>query len=176
MQIDFKKFEIVSSTSDEAKKLALKGAKPWTVVVANEQTSGHGRKGEPWFSPSGGLYFSVILLKSNIDDLQTLTILAAFITAKTIKEIYGLEPLIKLPNDVLLNGKKICGILTENVIGEEIKTSIMGIGLNTNIKEMPSELKDIATSLEIELKKEVSNEKIINQIILELQNQLKTIS
>ncbi|MFA5013702.1 MAG: biotin--[acetyl-CoA-carboxylase] ligase [Candidatus Paceibacterota bacterium] len=176
MQIDFKKFEAVASTSDEAKKLALSGAEPWTVVVANEQTGGHGRKGDEWFSPTGGLYFSIILPKSNIEDLQTLTILAAFIIAKTIKEIYGLEPLIKLPNDVLLNGKKICGILTENIIDKEIKTSVMGIGLNTNIKELPAELKGIATSLEIELKKEVDNEKIINQIIEGLRAQLEILN
>ncbi len=169
-------YESVPSTNEKAKELALKDGKPWTIVLSSGQDSGHGRKGEEWFSPKGGLYFTVILPKSDIHDLQTLTILAAFVVAGTIKEEFGLEPMIKLPNDVFVNGKKVCGILTENVIGNDVKMSVMGIGLNTNIEGFPEGLKNIATSIKMELGKEVDNNEILKQIVSGLKEQLKTIS
>jgi BirA family biotin operon repressor/biotin-[acetyl-CoA-carboxylase] ligase len=189
-----KKYKILNSTNLKAKELAKRGAEAWTVIVAKEQTAGYGRKGLAWFSPEGGLYFSIILpkskvaetsshlsprsasLRSVIEDLQTLTILAAFICAKTIKENFNLEPFIKLPNDLYLNGKKVGGILTENIVGKDVKLSVMGIGLNTNIEKFPKDLENIATSLKIELAKEVDNEKILEQIIKGLKEQLAIIS
>jgi BirA family biotin operon repressor/biotin-[acetyl-CoA-carboxylase] ligase len=169
------KFEKIDSTQIFAK--SLKTPEAWLVVLAKEQTEGKGRKGDFWYSPKGGLYFSVILPKSNVDDLQTLTILAAFIIGKYIKEKFNLEPFIKLPNDVYLNGKKVAGVITENVIeAKEVKFSVMGIGINTNITHFPKDLENIATSLKIEIGKEVENEKILNQIIEGLKEQLKTIS
>jgi len=170
------KFKELSSTQQKAKELGREGIEPWTVILAEEQALGYGRKGENWYSPKGGLYFSVILPKSQLVDLQTLTILAAFIVAKIVKEKFNLEPMIKLPNDVLLQGKKICGILTENIVGKDVKFSVMGIGLNTNIEKFPEDLKEIATSLKIELGKEVDNDEILAQIIKGLKEQLKTIS
>lgn len=169
-------FKTLSSTNQKAKELAKKGGKSWQVVVAGEQTRGYGKAKVSWFSPRGGLYFSIILPKSQIEDLQTLTILAAFIVAKVIKENFPLEPLIKLPNDVQIAQKKVAGILTENVIGKEVKLSVMGIGLNTNIGRFPRVLEDTATSLKIELKREVDNKKILSQILSGLKEQLKTIS
>ncbi len=181
-----KNYKALSSTNSKAKELAKKGADPWTIIAAEKQTGGYGRKKAAWSSPKGGLYFSVILPKSNIDDLQTLTVLAAFICAKTIKDNFNLEPFIKLPNDVWINGKKVAGILTENIIGlpsakgptgsGNIKVSVMGIGLNTNIKKFPKNLENIATSIKIESDKEVDNQKILKQIISQLREQLKTIS
>jgi len=187
-----KNYKTLKSTNLKAKELAKKGADPWTIIVAQEQTGGYGRKKTAWSSSKGGLYFSIILPKSDIDDLQTLTVLAAFICAKTIKENFNLEPFIKLPNDIWINGKKVAGILTENVIGvsasptptlsktegdgKDVKLSIMGIGLNTNIKKFPKDLENIATSLKIELGKEVDNKKILKQIIKGLKEQLRTIS
>jgi BirA family biotin operon repressor/biotin-[acetyl-CoA-carboxylase] ligase len=175
-------FEKLESTQKKAKEIA-KEAEPWTVVLAKEQTGGYGRKGNFWYSPRGGLYFSVILpnphtkqiygvgAKTKIEDLQILTILAAFCVAKILKEDFKLEPFIKLPNDVYVNNKKICGILTENIIsGKEVKNSIIGIGLNTNIEDFPEELKEKATSLKRELKKEVEGRKILEKILKELKN------
>ncbi|MFZ2390292.1 MAG: biotin--[acetyl-CoA-carboxylase] ligase [Minisyncoccales bacterium] len=174
MQIE--KFKTISSTNKKAKEMSNLGVAPWTVIVSEVQENGYGRKGEAWYSPLGGLYFSIILPRGNIEDLQTITILAAFIIAKVIKESFNIEPLIKLPNDVLLNGKKICGILTENVIGSDVKLSVIGIGINTNIESFPIELKDIATSLKMEIGHEVDNEVLLEKIITELKNQFKTIS
>ena len=174
MQIRY--FSQLKSTNLKAKELTKMGVKPWTVIVAEKQIAGYGKEKAAWFSPKGGLYFSIVLPKSQIEDLQTLTILAAFIVAKVLKENFSLEPLIKLPNDVLLNGKKVAGILTENIIGQDVKLSVMGIGLNTNVEKFPKELEDIATSLKIELGKEVDNEKILKEIVKDLKEQLKTIS
>ena len=169
-------YKVLNSTNLEAKKLARRRAEPWTVVLAEKQTTGYGRKKTPWFSPKGGLYFSVILPKSNIEDLQTITILGGFIVAKVIKDNFNLEPFIKLPNDVWINQKKVAGLLTENVIGRDIKSSVMGIGLNTNIEKFPKELENTATSLKIELEEEVDDKKILEQIIKGLKEQFKTIS
>jgi len=109
--------------------------------------------------------------------LQTLTILASFVVAKIIKENFKVEPFIKLPNDIFVNQKKIGGILTENIIvGENVKFSIMGIGLDTNIEKYPKELENIATSLKIETGKQINNEKILKKIVQEIKNQLKIIS
>ncbi len=174
MQI--KNFKTLSSTNQKARELARTGASPWEVILAKEQVSGYGRKGTAWFSPKGGLYFSIILPKSQVEDLQTLTILAAFIVAKTIKDNFPLEPFIKLPNDVWVNNKKIAGILTENIVARTVRFSVMGIGLNTNIDKFPKDLENIATSLKIELGKEVDNEKILKAILKGLKEQLKTIS
>ena len=169
-------FEKLESTQKKAKEIAEK-AKPWTVIVAKEQTGGYGRKGNFWYSPKGGLYFSVILPKTKIEDLQILTILAAFSVAKILKEDFKFEPFIKLPNDVYVNGKKICGILTENVIfGKEIKNSIVGIGLNTNIEKFPKDLENIATSVKIELKKEVDNKELLKKILEEIREKLENIN
>jgi len=175
-EFKIKNFKEISSTNQKAKELALSGAAPWLVVVAEKQIAGHGKEKVPWFSPKGGLYFSIILPKSKIEDLQTLTVLAAFIIARTIKDNFSLETLIKLPNDVLLNRKKVAGVLTENIIGGDVKLSVIGIGLNTNIEEFPKDLENSATSLKIELGKRISNIKLIKQIVQGLKEQLKTIS
>jgi len=171
--IILKKYKSVGSTSAIAKKTNYK---PWTVIWSEEQTSGHGQKTNYWFSPKGGLYFSIILPKSTIEDLQTLTILASFVVSKVIKDNFKIEPFIKLPNDIFVNQKKISGILTENIIGDDIKFSIMGIGIDTNIEKYPKDLENIATSLKIETGKEINNEQILKEVVRGIKNQLKIIS
>lgn len=168
-----KKYKRIVSTNALAKKIEHE---PWLVIWAEKQTAGYGRKKDYWFSPKGGLYFSVVLPKSTIEDLQTLTLLAAFVVARVIKENFDVEPMIKLPNDVYLNQKKIAGILTETVVGRNVKFSIMGFGLNTNIDKFPKDLENIATSLKIELGKKVDNKKLIRQIVKGIKEQLETIS
>ncbi len=164
------KFKKLDSTQKKAKEIVQK-MKPWTIILAEEQISGYGRKGNFWYSPRGGLYFSVILPKAKIEDLQIMTILSAFCVAKILKEDFQLEPFIKLPNDIYVRGKKICGILTENLIfGKEIRASIIGIGLNTNIEKFPENLKEKSTSLKIELKSEINNNKVLERIVKEMKN------
>ncbi|MDD5639334.1 MAG: biotin--[acetyl-CoA-carboxylase] ligase [Candidatus Pacebacteria bacterium] len=169
------RFDSLPSTSLKAKEL-INNCVPWTVVVAEQQYSGHGTKGTDWFSPKGGLYFSIILPPANIQDLQIITILSAFTIAKVIKNNFDLEPMIKIPNDILINGKKFCGILTENIIGQDVKFSIIGIGINTNIIDFPDSLKDKATSILNETGIKADNNKILDEIILDLKNQFKEIT
>lgn len=175
-KIEIIEFDSLDSTNAKAKELAAGGAKPWTVILAEKQSNGYGRKGEVWYSPAGGLYFSVILPKSNLDDLQLMTIFAAVAVGQIIKNNFDLEPFIKLPNDIYINNKKTCGILTENVIDSRIKLSVMGVGLNTNIKIFPPELINSAVSLKLILGYDVDNKAILRQIIAELQKIFKLIS
>ena len=164
------KLDQIDSTQKKAKELAQKGEKPWTVILAKEQTAGTGRKGNFWYSPKGGLYLSIILPKNKIENIYILNILATFLVAKIIKENFKLEPFIKLPNDIWINGRKVAGVLTENIIvGDKIKFSIIGIGINTNIEEFPLSLQNLATSLKIELGTKINNEKICQNILKEIK-------
>lgn len=165
--MNIKYFESITSTNEVARDIN----KPWTVIVAREQMGGHGKGDAHWYSPEGGLYFSIILPKTDLKKLETVTILTAFIISKIIKEQFNIEPFIKLPNDIYINNKKVCGILTQNVVQKEVKHSVIGIGLNTNIDKFPSELN--ATSLKLETKKEIDNESILNLVIKELKKQFK---
>jgi len=166
-----RKYKVVSSTNALAKKAK---AEPWLIVCAEQQTDGYGKAQRNWYSPKGGLYFSVVLPQSSIEDLQTLTILAAFVVAKVLKENFDLQPLIKLPNDIYIGKKKVGGILTETIIVSNVKSSIIGIGINTNIVKFPKDLEKTASSLKIELGRKVNNEKILKQIINGLKQQLKS--
>lgn len=173
--INIVSFDSLDSTSVKAKELAKKDYKPWTVVVAKSQAKGYGRKGNAWYSPEGGLYFSVILPRVSVTDLQIITILTAFSVANVIKENFGIEPFVKLPNDVYLNGKKVCGMLTENIILKGVTSSVIGIGLNTNVDEF-SESGANATSLKIETKKEINNSELMEKIVKEIQKTFSLIS
>jgi BirA family biotin operon repressor/biotin-[acetyl-CoA-carboxylase] ligase len=173
-------FEKIESTQKKAKELIQK-LTPWTVIVAKEQTGGYGRKlGEKrdfWYSPKGGLYFTVVLPKLKTEKVPILTVLVAFSVAQFLKENFNFNVFIKLPNDILINGKKICGILIENfILGGKVKGSIAGIGLNTNIEEFPENLKNIATSLRIELGKKVNNKLILKKILKVLKENLEILT
>lgn len=166
--MNIKYFKKIKSTNNVAKRFN----EPWLIILSNEQEQGHGKEGSHWFSPKGGLYFSVILPKADLKDIETITILGAFIVSKAIKKEFNLKTFIKPPNDVYFNNKKICGILTENIIARNnVKYSVMGIGLNTNTDNFPKDLN--ATSLKIELKREVDNAIILNLIVNELKKQFK---
>mgnify|MGYP001247394823 CR=1 FL=1 len=157
------------STNIEAKKRAAGGAGAWTVIWAKRQTGGYGKGGAPWASPEGGLYFSVILPPGDIADLQIVTILAAFCVANALKDNFAVEPMIKLPNDVYLNGRKLCGVLTENAFCGKVKSSVIGIGVNTNAERFGGGMEKIATSVRIETGREVDNRAFLEQIIKRLQ-------
>lgn len=170
------KFKKIESTQERAIKMVKKGTRPWTIIWAKEQTKGIGRKGDFWYSPKGGLYFSIILPKTKIEDVEILTNLTAFLVSKIIFQEFGEKPFIKFPNDIYLRGKKLAGILIQNIIsGKEIKP-IVGIGINTNIKSFPEDLKEKATSTFLEFKKKANNQKFLEKIIWEIKNSLKEIS
>ena len=148
-------FTETSSTSDVASALARGGAAEGTVVVADRQTKGRGRMGRSWESvPGVGIWMSVVL-RPHIPpmDVPRITITSAVAVSELLKEEIGLEAPIEWPNDIVVNGKKICGILTEMVAEQDrVRSVILGIGLNVNHadKDFSPELRGNATSMCIE--------------------------
>lgn len=145
--------EEVDSTNNRAKQLAEAGAPDGTVVIARQQNAGKGRRGKTWKSPAKGGIWMSLLLRPVIapDQASMLTLVAALAVAEGIEKTCGFSVRIKWPNDLVLNKKKICGILTEMSTEMEcINHVVIGIGLNVNIKEFPDELNGVATSLYLE--------------------------
>lgn len=144
-------YESVDSTNTECTRLANAGAKHGTVVLAKSQTAGRGRRGRSWDSPLGeNLYFS-LLLKPDVmpDKAPMLTLIMALAAAEGIENLTGLRPMIKWPNDLVMEGKKICGILTEmHMAGHKIDHVVIGVGINVRKRTFPEELQEKAESLE----------------------------
>lgn len=164
-----------TSTNDVARELASKGAPEGVVVIAEMQTAGRGRLQRRWFSPRGGLYFSIVLRPGiKARDAAKLAFVASLAVAEVLKERYGLPVEVKWPNDVLVNAKKICGVLVETEArGEEIGYAIIGIGVNVNIdveKELPEELRASTTSIMNELGLEVRLDEIFKYILEKLED------
>ena len=143
-------FDELASTNDLAKELAAKGAPEGTLVVAESQTRGRGRLGRQWESPPGtGLYVS-LLLRPELPptEMPQITLTTAVAVARAVKRVTGVAPGIKWPNDLLLAGKKLGGILTEmETESEQIRHLVVGLGLNVNNPAFPEELAPLATSL-----------------------------
>jgi len=162
----------IESTNTEALELAAKGAAHGTVVVAEEQTAGRGRFGRNWYSErSSGIYASIILRPPLAPAVApVLTLMAAVAAHQAISTTTGLPADIRWPNDVLIDGKKVCGILTEmSAEVDRLHAVVLGIGINVNHREMPSELKTIATSLRIEAGKPISRAQILVALFKELE-------
>jgi BirA family transcriptional regulator, biotin operon repressor / biotin---[acetyl-CoA-carboxylase] ligase len=144
-------YKKVDSTNDVAYSLAEKGMKEGTVILAEEQAAGKGRLGRKWSSPAkGGIYMSCILRPDIApNEIPRITLFAAVAVAKAIREFSGLAPEIKWPNDILINGRKVVGILTEMKADQDaVNFVVVGIGVNVNT---PSEsLPRAATSLKEE--------------------------
>lgn len=171
------RFKDVTSTQDVAKELAEAGAAEGTVVVAERQDKGRGRLGRKWLSPSGGLWFSIIL-RPNIpaNDASRLTLMAAVAIAGALRDQAGIEAHIKWPNDVLVNGKKVCGILTEGgVRGHVLEYVAIGIGIdvNNNVDDLPSELLVPATTLKDEAGQELDLSELLNCCLRSLETEYK---
>ena len=143
-------FDELASTNDLAKELAAQGAPEGTLVVAESQTRGRGRLGRQWDSPPGtGLYVS-LLLRPELPptEMPQITLTTAVAVARAVRRVTGLTPGIKWPNDLLLDGKKLGGILTEmETESDQIRHLVVGLGLNVNNPAFPAELAAIATSL-----------------------------
>jgi len=146
-------FDEIDSTNIYAKKLAKEGVSEGCIVVAGMQEKGRGRKDRIWSSPEGGLWFSVILYpRIPPQNAMIITMAASVSVVDAIIKHTNLKPVIKWPNDVLVRGKKICGILTElDAEMDRINYTVIGIGINVN-NSISKSLKDIATSVKIETK------------------------
>lgn len=150
-------FDEIDSTNTEAKRIAEETKQSeghGTVVVADMQSSGRGRRGRGWSSPHGEGIFFTILLKPEIDPANApmLTLVKALAVAKGIREMTGLDARIKWPNDIVVNGKKIVGILTEmSAQVDYVNHIVVGTGINVHQLEFPEEIANVATSLDLEL-------------------------
>jgi BirA family biotin operon repressor/biotin-[acetyl-CoA-carboxylase] ligase len=162
-------FRTLTSTNDIAKQLAAIGTKEGTIVVAEIQSNGKGRLGRKWVSPEGGLWFSVIFRpKVRPKHALKLTLLGSVAVVKTVNRLYGLRAKIKWPNDVLINQKKVCGILTESEIkGKNMNFAVLGFGINANLdlNAFPQHLRDSATTLKAQLRKKISREVLLCRLL-----------
>lgn len=172
--------ESVDSTNNYAKELARQGAVHGTAVIADGQTAGRGRMGRSFASAKGlGLYCSVVLRPQlSPEDLMTLTVLAAEASRRAIREVFGMEPGIKWINDLVYEGKKLCGILTElGFSGSVPDYAVVGIGINCNQQpeDFPPEVAAMATSIRQVLGCEVNRAPLaaalLRQLELALRNQ-----
>lgn len=146
-------FDTIDSTNIKAQELAEKGYQSGTLVVADKQESGKGRRGRSWVSPSGTGIFMTLMIKPDINpnNASMLTLVAALAVAKAITSVTGEKALIKWPNDIVVNGKKVCGILTEmNAQFDYINHIVVGIGINVHNESFPEEISQMASSLMIE--------------------------
>ncbi|MBI4166458.1 MAG: biotin--[acetyl-CoA-carboxylase] ligase [Acidobacteria bacterium] len=166
------------STNSVAMALASKGAEHGTVVVAEEQTAGRGRLGRVWHSEkSAGIYVSVILRPPLAPSAApVLTLMAGVAVHQAVEIAAGVTADIRWPNDVLVGGKKVCGILTEmSAELDRLHAVVLGIGINVNHREMPGQLKAIATSLRMETGRAVSRALVLVTLLKELEKQYQMI-
>ncbi len=148
--INFQLFDCVTSTNDILKQEALSGAKEGTVIAALKQTNGKGRKGRIFISEAGGMYLSILVRPDAINfDTTLITSATAVAVSRAIEEISGKQTKIKWVNDILINGKKVCGILCESGFCGEQSFVVVGIGVNVFMPEndFANEIKDIATAV-----------------------------
>ena len=165
-------FESTDSTNNRIRSFAENGRKEGLLAVAEEQTGGKGRWGRNWVSPKEtGIWIS-LLLRPQIEPQKAsmVTILAALALVKAIKRTIDLDVQIKWPNDVIINGKKVCGILTEmSAELEAIHYIIVGIGINANTEQFDEEIMDRATSIYLESGKKIKRAKLIAEFCQEFE-------
>ena len=165
-------FREVSSTMDVARELAKKGAEEGTIVIAEVQTHGRGRLSREWLSPEGGIYFTLIL-RPRISPAYAprINLMAAVAVAATLRKLFGLNAQLKWPNDVLIEGKKVCGILAEMDAEMDVVNFVnIGIGINANIS-IPRFGKT-ATSLRDALGRAISRKEFLRALLLEIERWL----
>jgi BirA family biotin operon repressor/biotin-[acetyl-CoA-carboxylase] ligase len=159
-------YEEIGSTNDEAFRLGSAGAPEGTALIANSQSAGKGRMQRVWYSPAGSNIYTSIILRPQIEPARApqISILAGVAVADILESYCPDRIKLKWPNDVLINGKKVCGILSQmKTIVSEVDFIILGIGINVNISynEFPKEICNIATSLAIETGREISRQELI---------------
>lgn len=165
-------FDCIDSTNTKAKELAESGHPSGTFVVADQQTAGKGRRGRTWDSlPGTGIYMTLMLKPEiNPNNASMLTLVAAMAVANAISTVTGTQALIKWPNDVVINGKKICGILTEmSAQFDYINNIVIGVGINVHNEEFPEEIKDTAGSILLACGKRVHRADLIEAFLEEFE-------
>jgi len=164
-------FPEIGSTMDAARELARKGAKEGTIVIAEAQAHGRGRLSREWLSPKGGIYFTLIL-RPRISPAYAprINLMASVAVATTIKKLFGLNAELKWPNDVLIEDRKVCGILAEMDAEMDVINFVnVGIGINANTS-VPQFVKT-ATSLKDVLGREISRKDFLSVLLGEIERQ-----
>ena len=162
-------YKELSSTMDKAAEEARTGTIEGTVILCDRQRDGRGRFSRSWISPAGNLTLSVVLYPA-LEALSYISIIAGLAVARTIEKETNLDPTIKWPNDVMVGGKKLCGLLVENTLeGNIVSHSVVGIGINVTLDpgQIP-EIADIATSLLLETGREPDTSKLLLRLLHEL--------
>ncbi len=155
---------------EEARVEAAKGAPEGTVIIAGEQTGGRGRLERTWLSPSGGIYLSIILYP-DAGNLSSLIMVASLAVVHAVRAVTGLQAQIKWPNDVLIGGRKVCGVLIESGAREgDGIYAVIGLGINANIRTADfAEIPPAATSLSDELGRDVSRLEMLRKLLSEFE-------
>jgi BirA family biotin operon repressor/biotin-[acetyl-CoA-carboxylase] ligase len=158
----------LDSTNQHALAAARDGAAAGLVVVADEQTAGRGRLGRTWVAPPGAALLLSVLLRPRIapDQLHRLTVAGALAMAEAVEIVCGLRPSLKWPNDLLVGERKLAGVLAEaDIDGVDVKAVVVGIGLNVQWDELPSDLAGIATSCSAETGRPVSRTDVLDAFL-----------
>ena len=160
------------STMDLARKLAGEGMEEGTVVLCDEQTQGRGRQGRTWFaSPSSGILMSVIF-RPALERLPHINMLASLAVVLTIEREAGVKSAVKWPNDVLIQGKKVAGILVENIFhGQALAASVVGVGLNLSLDAAAHpEIASTATSLSAEAGRSFTRDEVLRSLLQDMDS------
>ena len=158
-------FDAVESTNEKAKEMLDENIDEGSVIVAKRQVAGRGRFGRKWHSPPGGLYLSIVLkpLKKNV---HLISLLSGLPVVATLRE-WGVEATLKWPNDLMIEGKKVGGILCEGVHHRNEFYVIVGIGINTStdLRRFPDDVRLEATSLKREVKKDIDKNDFLSKLL-----------
>ena len=169
MKFKIIRYKNIKSTQIIANNLAKKGMKEGVIILTEKQSCGKGRNNNNWFSPKGGLWLSIILRpKNKINFTQLFGLIIAYLISLTIKDITKIITTIKLPNDILINKKKVCGILVDSIFkGNKIDYMIIGIGININFrtKILPKEIISNSTTLRDEYGKEIDIDEFLSKLL-----------
>lgn len=168
VKIQIIRYEEIDSTNLEVTRLSEQGAAEGTVVVADSQTAGRGRRGRTWLSPQGEALYMSLLLRPKFapNEAASLTLVMALAVMEALEEIIPNGCRIKWPNDIVVDGKKVCGILTEmGLQGQEIAHVVIGVGINLNQTNFDEEIAKTATSLKIKTGKYVDRFALLDKVV-----------
>jgi BirA family biotin operon repressor/biotin-[acetyl-CoA-carboxylase] ligase len=163
---------VASSTNEVAKTLARRRAREGTVVIAEEQTAGKGRLGRGWTAPAGTSLLLSVILRPTRAQLPQLIMLSSLAACRAVEGVTGLAARLKWPNDILVNGRKLGGILTEvDLLGNRPRFAVVGIGLNVNfdVGAVP-EIRESATSVSLELGRDFPRQELLLALLRELDD------
>ena len=166
-------FSRIGSTNQYAKKIAEEGAPDGTLIIADEQTDGRGRSGRSWVTPPKEAIAFTLLLRPTLmpDRISMVTLVMGMAVVRAVNALYDVSAGIKWPNDAVIGGKKLCGILTEMSaeIGK-VHYIVIGVGINANLTAFPEEIRQTATSLKLELGREINRAELIARVMKEFED------